>query len=47
MQTVFVLLAVKLKEVSDTKGRKRGAVASVLLKKKGGQACLLFPLVLC
>lgn len=47
MQTVFVLLAVEVKEVSDTKRRKREAVTSVLLEKKGWGACLLFPLVLC
>lgn len=36
MQTVFVLLAVKLKEISDTKGRRRGASGLLKKKKKKG-----------
>lgn len=41
MQTVFVLLAVKLKEISDTKERMREAVASGLLKKGGEREGML------
>jgi len=47
MQAVFVLLAVNLKEISDTKGRGRGAVASGLLKKRGDVYCFLWHYVTC